>query len=186
MLGLDEDVVHTHVHQLQTSLSEVDDEPVTIQQPETTSEDYEIPEPRIEEEPQNSEIELDQDRVRRTLEESQEVSTFLADIFEDEEEDDAQQESQPVVNQPPDPESDSTDDEEEALDEDHRRFLMKLSQEQQWNREEVEELAREHGLFPGAAIEVVNDYAFELVETPVLEGTDVIMVNKDVSEEILE
>jgi len=185
MLGLDEDVVHTHVHQLQTSSSKVDDEPVTIQQPETTSEDYEIPEPKVEEEPQSSEIELDQDRVKRTLEESQEVSTFLADIFEDEEEDDAQQESQSVVNQPTDPESDSTDDEKETLDEDHRRFLVELSQKQQWQREEVEELAREHGLFLGAAIEVVNDYAFELVETPVLEGTDVIIVNKDISEEIL-
>jgi len=124
--------------------------------------------------------------VKRTLEESREVSAFLADIFEDEEEKDAQQESQPVEDQSPDSESGSTDSEVEPLDEGHRRFLVKLSQKQQWEREEVEELAREHGLFPGAAIEVVNDHAFELVETPVLEGTDEIMVNKDVSEEILE
>ncbi len=189
MLGLDEGVVHTHVHQLQTSSSEADDEPVTIQQPETTGEDYEIPEPRVEEESPSSEIELDQDRVRKTLEESQEVSTFLADIFEDDEDEteknDAQQESQPVENQPADPKSSTTDDEYEDLDEDHRRFLVSLSQKQQWEREEVEELAREHGLFLGAAVEVINDYAFELVETPVIEGTDEITVNKDVSEEIL-
>jgi hypothetical protein len=190
MLGLDEGVVHTHVHQLQMSATEADDEPVTIQQPESTSEEYEIPEPEIEEESQSSGIELDQDRVRRTLEESQEVSTFLADIFEDDEEEteknDAQKVSQPVENQPADQESRSTDDENVDLDEDHRQFLVSLSQKQQWEREEVEELAREHGLFLGAAIEVINDYAFELVETPVIEGTDEIMVNKDVSEEILE
>jgi hypothetical protein len=124
--------------------------------------------------------------VRRTLEESQEVSTFLADIFEDEEEDDAQRESQPVENQPADSESSSTHDEIGPLDEDHRRFLLTLSQKQEWEREEVDELAREHGLFLGAAIEVINDHAFELVETPVIEGTDEIMVNEEVSEEILE
>jgi len=77
------------------------------------------------------------------------VSAFLADIFEDEEEKDAQQESQPVEDQSPDSESGSTDSEVEPLDEGHRRFLVKLSQKQQWEREEVEELAREHGLFPG-------------------------------------
>lgn len=186
MLGLDEGVVHTHVHQLQTSSSEVDDEPVTIQQPESTSEEYEIPESEIEKEPQSSEIELDQDRVRSTLEESQEVSVFLSDIFEGEEEDDTQRESQPVEDQPANPDSDFTNSEIGPLDEDHRRFLVKLSQKRQWEREEAEGLAREHGLFPGAAIEVINDYAFELVETPVIEGTEEIMVNKDVSEEILE
>ncbi len=186
MLGLDEGVVHRHVHQLQTSSSEADDEPVTIQQPESTGEDYEIPEPETAEEPETSGIELDQDRVRRTLEESQEVSAFLADIFEDEEEEDTQQESQPLEDQSPDPESSSTDSEVEPLDEDHRLFLAALSQKQQWDREEVEELAREQGLFPGAAMEVINDYAFELVETPVIEGADEIMVNEEVSGEILE
>ncbi len=195
MLGLDEGVVHTHVHQLQTSSSEADDEPVTIQQTESTSEDYEIPEPETVEEPKTAEepetsgIELDQDRVRRTLEESQEVSAFLADIFEDEEEEeaeDAQQESQPLEAQSPDPESSFTDRKVEPLDEDHRLFLAALSQKQQWDREEVEELAREQGLFPGAAMEVINDYAFELVETPVIEGVDEIMVNEEVSGEILE
>jgi TM2 domain-containing membrane protein YozV/tellurite resistance protein len=186
MLGLDEGVVHTHVHQLQTSSPEADDEPVTIQKPEATDEEYEIPKPEAETEPQGSGIELDRDRVRRTLEESQEVSTFLADIFEDEEEDDAQRESQPVENQPADSESSSTHDEIGPLDEDHRRFLLTLSQKQEWEREEVDELAREHGLFLGAAIEVINDHAFELVETPVIEGTDEIMVNEEVSEEILE
>lgn len=186
MLGLDEGVVHTHVHQLQTNSPEANDEPVTIQQPKSTSEDYEIPELEAETEPQSSGIELDRDRVRKTLEESQEVSTFLADIFEEEEEDDAQQESQPVENQPVDPVPSIVHDEVESLDEDHRRFLVTLSQNQEWDREEVEELAREHGLFPGAAIEVINDYAFELVETPVIEGTDEIMVDEEVSEEILE
>ena len=190
MLGLGEGMVHTHVHQLQTSSPEADDEPVTIQQPETTNADYEIPEPEVEGKPQSGGIELDQDQVRRTLEESQEVKTFLADIFEDEQEetekDEAQQESQPVMDQSADPTSGSADDEKQALDDNHRRFLLRLSQKPQWEREEVEELARELSLFPGAAIEVVNEYAFELVETPVLEGTDEIMVNNEVSEEILE
>lgn len=186
MLGLDEGVVHTHVHQLQTNSPEADDEPVTIQQPKATGGEYEIPEPETETEPGSSGIELDQDRVRRTLEESQEVSTFLADIFEDEEEDEAQRESQPEDNQPADSELSSTYDEIEPLDRDHRQFLITLSQKQVWEREEVDELAREQGLFPGAAIEVINDHAFELVELPVIEGTDQIVVDEEVSEEILE
>lgn len=189
MLGLGKEMVHAHLHELQTRPPEADDEPVTIQKLESSSEEYEIPEPETAEEPQTSAIELDQERVKRTLEESREVSEFLADIFEDEEdeEDDiAQQEYQPLDDQPPDPGPDSTHDKIEPLDEDHRQFLTTLSEKQAWDREEVEQLARERGLFPGAAMDVINDYAFELVETPVIEGTDEILVNKEVSSEILE
>ena len=184
MLGLDEEMVHTHLHQLQTQPDEADNEPVTIRKQDSTPDEYEIPDPEGSEEPQTTEFELDRERVNRTLEESQEVSDFLADIFEEDEEDDTQPESQQLEQQ--EHTSDSTDAATESLDEDHRQFLITLSQKQQWDRDEVEDVARDIGLFPGAAMEVVNDYAFELVETPVIEGTDEIIINQDVSSKILE
>lgn len=190
MLGLDEEMVHTHLDQLQTSPPEADDEPVTIQKAESTSEEYEIPQPETEEdeeEPQPEEIELDQERVNKTLEESREVGEFLADIFEDDE-DDIDQEPPQLEDQDLDSESESGSNHTdiEPLDDDHHQFLATLSQKQQWDREEVDELAREQGLFPAAALEMINDHAFELVETPVIEGTDEIMVDEEVSKEILQ
>lgn len=176
MLGLDENMVHKHLHQLQTT---PDDEPVTIQKPEPTTDEYQIPEPSTTEEPPTSEIELDREQVDRTLEESQEVSEFLADIFE--EEDDIQQQSQE-----PEPASGSDQTETEDLDEDHRQFLTQLAQKSDWEREEVEALAQERGLFPDAAIEIINDHAFEQVEAPIIEGADEIMINQEVSSKVLE
>lgn len=184
MLGLDEDLVHTHLHQLQTEPDRADDEPVTIQRPESTTEGYEIPEPETAEDSSTGKIELDQDRVNRTLEESQEVSDFLADIFEEEE----QGESEDDRSEPQQAESTSESMQTIAasLDEDHQQFLMTISRKEQWEREEIEEIAREQGLFPDAAIDVINDHAFESLETQLIEGTDTITVKQELVNEILE
>ncbi len=176
MLGLDENMVHKHLHQLQTTS---DDEPVTVRTSDPSTDEYEIPEPSTTEEIPVSDIELDQEQVNRTLEESQEVSEFLEDIFE--EEDDEQPKSHV-----PDPTPGSDQTKTEGLDEDHRQFLTELSQKPHWDREDVEALAQERGLFPDAAIEVINDYAFEQVETPLIEGTDEMIVNQEASSTILE
>lgn len=184
MLGLDEEMVHMHLHQLQTQPAAADDEPVTVQKPESTTDAYEIPDPKPAQESQTAEFELDQEQVNKTLEESQEVSKFLVEIFE--EEDDMQSEPQYLERKQSEPDTDSDGTEAESLSKDHRRFLEALSQKQQWEREDVVEVAREQGLFPDAAMEVINDYAFELVEGPVIEGTDEIVVNQEVSSKILQ
>ncbi|MDZ7688595.1 MAG: TerB N-terminal domain-containing protein [Halobacteriales archaeon] len=188
MLGLNEDLVHTHLHQLQTETNRDDDEPVTIRKPESTTEGYEIPEVESDEESSTAEIELDQGRVDRTLEESQEVSEFLSDIFEDEENDKEQREKEGDRSeaQKADSTSDSTQTVAAGLDEDHQQFLTTLSQKEHWSREEIEEVAQEQGLFPDAAIDVINDHAFESLETQLIEGKDTIMVKQELANEILE
>lgn len=179
MLGLDEKLVHTHLHQLQTPQTSPED-PVTIYEPDSASEEYEIPEPDTSDDPPISGIELDEERVARTLNESQEVSEFLAEIFEDGE--DTPPES-PEPKPAPNTEETTSDSD---LDEGYRTFLTKLSQQSQWEREEVEALAREEGLFTDAAIEVINDHAFERLETPIIEGTDEIVINQELASELLE
>jgi TM2 domain-containing membrane protein YozV len=194
MLGLDEDTVHTHLHQLQTQPEEAGDEPVTIRKPASTSEEYEIPEPDTTDTDQPEDLELDQDRVNRTLEESKKVSDFLADIFEEDEEndveDDTEDETQPATHDGVSSEEETAGDSDDggaaSLDADHREFLVTLSEKERWDRGEVEEVAQELGLFPGAAIDVINDQAFELVETQVIEGTDDIMVNQELASKIIE
>ncbi|QLH83806.1 TerB N-terminal domain-containing protein [Halosimplex pelagicum] len=194
MLGLDEDMVHTHLHQLQTQPKEADNEPVTIREPASTTEEYEIPEPDTTETDQSEDLELDQDRVNRTLEESKEVSEFLADIFEDDDEEedkvDAADETQPDTHDVGSSEEETTGDldngEATSLDADHQEFLVTLSEKERWDRGEVEAVAQDLGLFPGAAIDVINDHAFEQVETQVIEGTDDITVNQELASKIIE
>lgn len=185
MLGLDEDLVHTHLHQLQIRPDRAGDEPVTVQKPESTTEEYDIPEPTTTEKSSVAEIELDQERVNRTLEETQEVSEFLTDIFNDEEEQEETEDDRSEVRQADSP-PESVRTMTGRLDEDHLQFLRALSQKEHWEREELEGIARENGLFPDATIDVINDHAFELLETQIIEGTDTVTVNQKLINEILE
>lgn len=175
MLGLDEDAVHVHLHQFQTDATSPD-EPVTVREADPTSEDYQIPEPPRSEEPHIPALELDESKVDQTLEESKEVSEFLSEIFNDSE--DSSTPSQ-------DSEAKIVESEAEPIDEVHRDFLLELSQQPQWDRSDVEALARDKNLFPDAAIEVVNERAYERFESAVIEGTEQIRVNQELSNEML-
>jgi hypothetical protein len=176
MLGLEEDAVHAHLHHLQTEDTSPDDEPVTVREADPTVEDYQIPEPPRNEGSHTSPLKLDQYKVDKTLEESKEVSQFLSEIFEDSEDSSApSQESEDEI----------VESEAELIDEGYRDFLLELSQQPQWDRSEVEALARDKNLFPDAAIEVVNEHAYERFESAVIEGTEEIRVNQELSNELL-
>lgn len=55
-----------------------------------------------------------------------------------------------------------------------------------WDRAELEELADELGLFPDAALDMINDYAFEQVGAPVIEGFDELEVDQQLCREVIE
>lgn len=176
MLGLEEDKVHAHLHQLQTEETSPDDEPVTVREADPNVEDYRIPVPSRSEDQDAPVLKLDQEKVDKTLEESKDVRKFLSEIFED-----------PEESSIPSPDSEAKNVESEAgtIDEEHRDFLRELSQQVQWDRSEVEALARERNLFPDAAIEVVNEHAYERFDSAVIEGNEEVRINQELSTEML-
>jgi TM2 domain-containing membrane protein YozV/uncharacterized tellurite resistance protein B-like protein len=179
MLGLNSDVVHTHLHELQLEKPTDRDEPVTVREADPGPPGYQIPEPGQEEaDGEVSGVELDMEKVETTLEETEEVSSFLSDIFEDEEQ---TAEPSPEAPQPSEPATPELD----GLDNGHAELLRRLAAEPEWERQQFEEIAEELNLFPDAAIEVINDYAFEQVEAPVIEGFDKLEVDQELCKEVM-
>lgn len=178
VMELEEGMVHRHIHQLQTQ-TEPDDEPVTVRESNQISEEYEIPAPEQPTSTGTSGVTLNQERLAETFKDTQEVRGFLTNVFEDE---------YNVQQEPSEPEPASGPDQhtERNLSEEHRQFLIDISEKSQWERKEVEELARERNLLLGAAIESINDYAFEQIETPIIEGTDELFVDQELANEILQ
>ena len=72
-----------------------------------------------------------------------------------------------------------------GLDGAHTLLLRRLSAQPVWPRAEFEALASELGLLPGGAVETVNDAAFALSDSSLMEGEDPIELDGHVLEEML-
>lgn len=181
MLGLDGGLVHTHLHRLQVPQSVHQDEPVTIREREPGPKGYSIPAPPdTVEDGVSPGVKLDMEKINATLQETEEVSRFLAEIFSEEDESYEPPPSDGAVPQP-----DPTD-ELNGLGSNHTELLRKLASRPRWDRAELEELADELGLFPDAALDMINDYAFEQVGAPVIEGFDELEVDQQLCREVIE
>ncbi|WP_198598613.1 tellurite resistance TerB C-terminal domain-containing protein, partial [Salinibacter altiplanensis] len=165
ILELDADQVHQDLHSLSArEPGDMDDGPVTVIEGEE-QETYRVPD---EEEPTSSEedpsqndaggVNLDLERVSEVQDETQDVARVLDDVFSDGEDE------APAF---------SVD----GLTEAHESLLMDLQEKEKWERTKFEELAEDHGLIPGFAIEQINDSAFEVADEPLLEGEDPIELN---------
>lgn len=176
MLGLDKDLVGVHIDELRTSSADPKDEPVTVWEPDTKPEEYQIPEPPESGEKPQTSVELDSNRIAERLQESKEVNSFLSEIFKESAEDQSPKMGESKQDQ---------DRVDSSLDEDYHKFLRTLLQQEEWNREELESVSREHGLFPDAAIEVINEHAYEQFESPIFEGTDVIRVDREIGRDLI-
>jgi len=167
ILGLDEDQVHQDLHSLSARDPDSGEEgPVTVIEADE-EETYRVPEEEeppspSEGEPTSSEgegVDLDLDRVSAVQDETRDIARVLDDVFSDDEEEPAP--------------SFSVD----GLSESHEAFLLDLGDQAEWSRDDFDELAEQHGLMPGFAIEQINDRAFELADEPLLEGEDPIELN---------
>lgn len=181
MLGLEGDLVHTHLHRLQTPEFGPHDEPVTVREREAGPEGYVIPEPddgAVEE--TSGGVKLDMDKINETLQETEEVSRFLSDIFSEDEEPQGQPAPDDGVSHV------DSHDELDGLGPDHTQLLHKLASQPRWDRAELEAMADELGLFPDAALDMINDFAFEQVGAPIIEGTDELEVNQELCREVMD
>lgn len=181
MLGLESDLVHSHLHQLQVPQRADRDDPVTVRETQAQADGFAIPQPET---PAGSSPpmvkELDMDKVNATLRETEEVSKFLADIFSEE---GAAQESPVHDGVRPTPAPNPGLD---GLGPHHTELLRKLATRPRWDRDELETLTDQLGLFPDAALDVINDFAFEQVGAPVIEGFDEIEVDQELCREVVQ
>jgi uncharacterized tellurite resistance protein B-like protein len=144
-------------------------------------------------------LSLDMTLVRSKLEESQEISKLLADIFADEPAIHAQHPSEVFLSEdladsrtdlPNSPESQTEGAKVgrtiAGLDCAHSELLFALMQRPVWQREELVTIATQLDLMLDGALEVINDVAFDRCDEAVIEGDECLEVNGDVLRELLE
>lgn len=99
------------------------------------------------------------------------VTSVLSEIFAEEE----PEEMLPVTVV----ETASADDESalDGLDGRHRSLVVELLERAEWSKNDFDRLVRGVGLMPGAAIETLNDWAYDRFDECLLEGDDPIVAN---------
>ncbi len=122
---------------------------------------------------------LDPTRIAALQQDTQRVSTLLADIFTEE----APEEVSAMA--PID-----ADDELDVptgvlgLDEAHSAFARAVLSRPEWSREELAELAADLDLMLDGALEQINDAAFEVHGVPMTEGDDPAKISSEILEKI--
>lgn len=168
MLGLEADAVYGHVHAMtagDTSPATVD-EPVTVLQGDKRA-SFAIPHSAQ----RPSGVRLDMSVVQAKLADSAKLAVILQDVFT---ETDAP---------PPTPVSEAPVS--TRLPHAYIPLLAKLAEQSEWSRGEFETTAEVFGLMPDAALDAMNEAAFEHLGAPILEGDDPIEVDLAAAKELL-
>jgi hypothetical protein len=135
-------------------------EPVIVSRGETPKA-YGIPRP-----PEPAKAGLDYERLQRVRKETERVSSVLAQVFVE----DAP--SAPIVVAWA-----SSDEQFDGLDRDHAFFAQALIAKPFWPRADFEAFALSAGLMADGALEVINEWAFEKFDEPLLEDGEKIEIN---------
>ena len=177
LLELDVQAVYSDVHALASG-----EEPVTVRPAEPAAR---FPIPPI---PQKSAprarppgVTLDLQKVQAKLAETEQVSSFLEEIFRQEE---APSPPAPLPSPTQAPAGRGETASVAGLDAAHSTLLERLAEKDAWPRMEIERLADELGLLPDGALEVINEAAFALCGAPLLEGDEMIEIDRQVLQEI--
>ncbi|MDP2606207.1 MAG: TerB N-terminal domain-containing protein [Deltaproteobacteria bacterium] len=169
MLGLAADDVYSHIHAMAAGAATVveGNEPITVI-PAQPSTGYAIP-PRP---GPTQTVQLDMTTVKTKLAESAQVAAILDDIFTDEDTLNVPQSVQPLASAGKVPAA-------------HGVLLSRLAERSEWSRTEFEAIAKECGLMPDGAIDMLNEAAFEHTGAPVIEGDDPIQVDAATAKELV-
>ena len=73
-----------------------------------------------------------------------------------------------------------------GLDRAHSQLFEQLCTQVQWSRHEVAKICTDLNLMIDGAIETINDWAFDLVDAPVLEDDGEIYIDEEIVTEIRE
>jgi tellurite resistance protein len=117
-------------------------------------------------------VRVDLSRLEAIRRETRSASNVLADIFAEEED---TPEPEAIAQDVPDPAEDAIF---EGLEGRYGCLLADLAERDKWTSADFEQLTRRAGLMPAAARQVLNEWSFDRFDEPVLEGEDVIIVNR--------
>jgi stress response protein SCP2/tellurite resistance protein len=194
LLGLDPTQAAGRLHRAMTMSGPppAATEPVTIREAPPVDRGYAIPPP-----PQFSTVEpprsypvrdpvanpipgavrLDHDAIMAKMADSAAVSALLASIFVD---DDDLGDEMSIHASPP-----MIGNEVAGLDAAHSAMLRQIALRPSWTRSEFEQLTESLSLLPDAALERLNDASVEVSDDLVLDGIEILHVNRDVLQEML-
>ena len=147
--------------------------PPTQEEESSSPDPFGVPKPAT-----ASSFPLDSNLLKLYEEETKNVQSILETIFVDE---DVlyERENEPITDTP------RSDDPIQRLDLRHRNLYRELVTKKAWSYEETEELCESLQLMVSGAIEVMNDWAHENFNSPLIEEDDkVIHINPEITEEM--
>lgn len=171
-LGLDRQQVTSDLHKLGTA-----EEPVTVgwRDPDSS---FAIPK-RSESAPDSKGFSLDEALIRIREEETRQVKGVLEEIFVDQEES--------AIDMAETPETTTIDvDPLSGLDEVHQNLFNHLLAKETWERASLHDTCKEMGLMIDGAMEVLNEWAYEKANAPLIDDGDPIYVDVNLAREIID
>ncbi|NJL27424.1 MAG: hypothetical protein HC897_05770 [Thermoanaerobaculia bacterium] len=169
LLGLDPNGLYSDIHTL-LSTSVPAAEPVTVKPRETGAPGFALPRP-----PAARGIVLDTKKLADIITGTESVVGVLDRLLNPGEE--------PALSEIPAAETEG--ERIAGLDVGHSLFLRRLGEKDQWQRTEIEQLAAELALLPEGALEMVNEAACNVAGTPVIEGDELLDLDRTTFEEML-
>ncbi len=163
-LGLDKSLVTTDLHNLKSSATP--SRKSVSQENDTNNDEASLG------------FKLDREFLKRRQTETKEVQSVLDAIFTEE---DIEERLEDKVSQKAE-----IDGVTYGLDTAHRNLYGKLISQEQWSNNDIQQFCKDLDLMMDGALEVINDWAFELVDAPVIENGDPIFVDLEIVEEINE
>lgn len=170
-LGLDKEQVTSDIHTLASASGPVT---VDLRDPETT---FSISQPTMEVGVSKG-FRLNEELIRIREEETRQVKGVLEGIFADQAEDQVDIVSTPAMVAP-------TSSPLTALDEAHQSFFHRLLTQETWERPALHEICKELGLTVDGAMEVLNEWAFDNVNAPLIDDGEPVYIDVNLAREIL-
>jgi tellurite resistance protein len=193
LLGLETQAVYSDIHDLSTTVAQSApaSEPVTVRNA-APRRGRKIP-PAPKRGKKQAEVALDMSLVQAKLEESQEISNLLAEIFVEAEPTTPKETPQTAVKPGKQSRKRSQAAKQSSppgrkiagLDVAHSALLIALKKQTVWQREDLATIATNLDLMLDGALEVINEVAFENCDEAVIEGDNCLEVNPDVLQELL-
>ncbi|MEO5331186.1 MAG: TerB N-terminal domain-containing protein [Magnetococcus sp. YQC-5] len=174
LLGLQSSEFHADLHTHQ--LSRHDQEMAVVSLGDgPPSPEYPLPRPPSVE--TTGLVRLDGRRVAETMANTAEVHKMLSDIFAGDP--DPEESSATVVPSPP-----IGLEGVAGLDGEYLRLFHRMTEQIVWERKAFDALCRELGLFPDGALEILNEAAYALCGSPLLDGDDPMEVDMEIVKEM--
>ncbi len=168
-LGLDKTQVTSDLHNI------VANEPVTVDRRDPDI-SYAIPQPKSY--ASSKEIQLNEALIRIREEETRRVKGVLEGIFSESPKDDSDLKQEIIP-------SSATVNPLTSLDKNHRELFDHIRTREVWDRDVIRNMCQKLGLMMDGAMEVLNEWAFDNSNAPLIEDGETIYVDINLAKEII-